>query len=104
MRFHKKAPQPPPAAPPAARTTPPLEGDELPSYTASSGACGKCGATEASTTYYDASHTCTHYGAGRLVRWGQERLHRVCQVCGYSWDERLPDPGYGDTDICREGL
>lgn len=81
---------PPPS--PASRITPPLEGVELPSYSAEEGTCGKCGAARAGTAYCPTTVACTHISnLGRKAMWGQERMHRACTRCGFAWDEQLPE-------------
>lgn len=81
-----------PAPAPPSRIIPPLEGVELPSYSAQKGICEKCGAMDALTSHHAPGRSCTHaWKAGWRTVWGQERMHRTCSVCGFAWDERLPD-------------
>lgn len=90
MRSHRKPLEAVPAPAPKLRLVPPLEGVELPSYTAEDGECVKCGADFAKVEFLASGQTCTHvHGSGWKAMWGQERLHRTCRDCGYSWDEAV---------------
>ena len=92
MILRRKTTKAAPAPAPTSRITPPLEGVELPSYSAGEGTCAKCGASHADTAYHSSGRSCTHYrGGGVTTAWGQERMYRSCIVCGFSWDEQLPE-------------
>ncbi len=69
------------------QTLPP---DQFPPYSGPDMICPKCGNRGANTRYY--SHgRCIHGALGPVIFGLQpnERLHRECSRCDYSWDEAL---------------
>ena len=65
-------------------TYPPFSGDDP--------VCVKCRKIGASTTYKGHGE-CVHGGLDEVVGFKpNERLHRECLRCGYSWDEALAAP------------
>lgn len=63
------------------------DSQHLPPYSGEGGACPKCGCEDAETTYLSYGR-CIH-GVENLVvgALSNERLHRECARCRYSWDE-----------------
>ena len=62
--------------------------EQFPLYSGEKPTCPKCGYAGATTTYLPHGR-CSHYGADYEVVGDDlnERLHRSCTNCGYSWDE-----------------
>ena len=43
--------------------------------------------------YLNIGQTCTHcHNEGFRAVWGMERLHRVCERCGFAWNEACVKP------------
>lgn len=91
----KKTPvaSPVPTLPSNIRPPAPLAGVRLPPFSGDKHSCTKCGNSGAKTLYLNTGQTCTHcYNEGFRSLWGMERLHRVCERCGFSWDEACVQP------------
>lgn len=71
----------------------------LPPFSGHSTTCAKCGRHAQHEVTYLADGWCTHAGQDSAVvnimggDAGQERLHRSCTTCGYTWDEATVGAG-----------
>lgn len=89
VRDVKDDPEPPPA-----RVPTPLDGVVLPPYTGKDTRCVKCNGRKAKTQYLWERMICTHVKQSCVH--GQERMHRTCKTCGWSWDEAVYQPEEDD--------
>lgn len=88
MRNNKKTPEPvAPTVQTSRRVAPPLLGVRLPPFSGDRTSCIKCGHRGAKTIYAAVGAICNHPGKAPSNVWGTERLHRICESCGFSWDE-----------------
>ncbi|MFI5687919.1 hypothetical protein [Streptomyces sp. NPDC051636] len=65
--------------------------EALPPYSGDETVCRKCQYKGASTRYM-AVGRCLHESRDVIGMDKNERLHRECLRCGYSWDEALAEP------------
>jgi predicted nucleic-acid-binding Zn-ribbon protein len=66
--------------------------DDYPPFTGDDPVCPKCLKVGANTEYMRWGE-CTHGRLNEVVGYDtNERLHRECNRCGYSWDEHLAVP------------
>lgn len=67
-------------------------GPVLPPFSGDTPLCAKCGYDEADTLHMEFG-ACLHGTRDRVIgSQPNDRLHRECKRCAYSWDEALAEP------------